>query len=133
MKTFNNDLYGAILGETILRHTDNLSSTLQLKTLSAAEGQQVAMMTIATLTSLRSDISLDLFWDKINIMASQLKVNEPQLPRCGKLTKNIDDGLSHVFPPDSKAHYKQCYYEAMDLIFVTIHEWFIQVFGNTFY
>ncbi|KAL5493653.1 hypothetical protein EMCRGX_G014862 [Ephydatia muelleri] len=54
MKTFNY-LYGAILGETILRHTDNLSSTLQHKTLSAAEGQQVAMMTIATLSSLCSE------------------------------------------------------------------------------
>ena len=104
MKTFNNYLYGAILGETILRHTYNLSSTLQLKTLSAAEGQQVAMMTIATLTSLRSDISFDLFWDKINIMASQLKVNEPQLPRCGKLTKKIDNGLSHgKFPARFKS------------------------------
>ena len=77
METFNY-LYGAILGETILRHTDNLSSTLQHKTLSAAEGQQVAIMTIATLTSLRSDTSFDLFWD---IMALKLNVNEPQLPR----------------------------------------------------
>ena len=94
MKTFNY-LYGAILGETILRHTDNLSSTLQHKTLSAAEGQQVAMMTIATLSSLRSE--------------------------------KIDDGLSYGdFPPDSKAHYKQCYYEAMDLIIATIHKWFDQ-------
>ena len=59
-------------------------------------------------------------------MASQLKVNEPQLPRCRKLTK-IDNGLSHDdFPPDSKAHYKQCYYEDMDLIIATIHEWFDQ-------
>ena len=54
METFNY-LYGAILGKTILRHTNNLSSTLQHKTLSAAEGQQVAITTIATLTSLRSD------------------------------------------------------------------------------
>ena len=79
MKTFNY-LYGAILGEIILKHTDNLSSTLQHKTPSAAEGQQVATMTIATLTSLRSDTSFNLFWDKVNITASELNVSEPQLP-----------------------------------------------------
>jgi hypothetical protein len=35
-------LFGVFLGELILRHSDNLSKTLQQKTLSAAEGQQLA-------------------------------------------------------------------------------------------
>ena len=56
--------YGNILGEMILRHTDNLSSTLQKSSLSAAEGQQVAQMTVATIKSLRSDESFDIFWEK---------------------------------------------------------------------
>jgi len=39
----NFDFYfGVYLGEMVLRHTDNLSKTLQKKELSAAEGQQVS-------------------------------------------------------------------------------------------
>ena len=53
--------------------------------------------------------------------------DEPQLPKRRKLTKTFDDGLFHGdFPPDSKAHYKQCYYEALDLIIAAIHERFDQ-------
>ncbi len=65
MSTFDY-LYGNILGELILRHTDNLSRTLQHKTLSAAEGQQVAQMTLETLKKIRSEESFDLFWEKVN-------------------------------------------------------------------
>ena len=60
MKTFN-FVFGAMLGELILRHADNLSSTLQKKSLSAAEGQLVDSMTVETLDSIRNDDSFDLF------------------------------------------------------------------------
>lgn len=43
-------LFGTLLGEMLLQHTDNLSRTLQ-KTMSAAEGQQVGRMVIDTLTA----------------------------------------------------------------------------------
>ena len=45
MKMFNY-IFGSMFGELILQHSDNLSSTLQHKYLSAAEGQQVAHMTV---------------------------------------------------------------------------------------
>ena len=57
-----NFLFGCMLGEMILKHSDNLSSTLQHKSLSAAEGQYIAQMTIETLKSVRCDDSFDLFW-----------------------------------------------------------------------
>ena len=47
--------YGVTLGELILKHTDNLSKTLQHKTISAAEGQECASLTLRTLQSVRSD------------------------------------------------------------------------------
>ena len=37
-----------MLGELILKHADNLSSMLQYKHISAAEGQQIALMTVQT-------------------------------------------------------------------------------------
>ena len=60
MKTFD-FLFGAIQGEMLFRHSDNLSKTLQKKSISAAEGQQVGRMVIDTLCSLRTDDSYDLF------------------------------------------------------------------------
>ena len=60
MRTFD-FLFGTALGEMILRHTDNLSKTLQSKKLSAAEGQQVANMVVRTLEALRDDASFDSF------------------------------------------------------------------------
>ena len=64
MNTFN-FLFGISLAELVLRHTDNLSKTLQDKTRSAAEGQAIAGMVVRTLLTLRSDNSFDLFWLKV--------------------------------------------------------------------
>ena len=47
VKIFNY-AFGNMLGKLILRHSNNLSSTLQHKSLSAGEGQQVAHITVQT-------------------------------------------------------------------------------------
>jgi len=55
MKSF--DFYfGVSLGELLLNHSDNLSKTLQSGTMSAAEGQKIADMTVRTLNSIRTDV-----------------------------------------------------------------------------
>ena len=79
MKTFDH-LYGNALGELMLRHSDNMSRTLQNKSLSAAEGQQAAKMTVRTIQSIRSDEAFDLFWEKVNRNATAMDVSGPQLP-----------------------------------------------------
>ena len=43
--------FGASLVHLLLRHTDNLSRTLQHKDVSAADGQRVAKSVVATLQS----------------------------------------------------------------------------------
>ena len=60
-KTFQY-FYGVFLGELILKHSDNLSKTLQSPKLSASEGQHIAEMTVRTLQTLRNDTNFDLFW-----------------------------------------------------------------------
>ena len=67
MKSFNY-FFGLVLGEILLRHTDNLSRTLQ-KNISASEGQLVANMTRRTLQSTRNGQQFDLFWEKVKRMA----------------------------------------------------------------
>ena len=116
MKTFN-FLFGSILGEMLLRHTDNLSQTLQKKTISAAEGQQVGRLVIGTLSSLRTEESYNLFWEKAATVAKSVDVGEPQVPRQRKMPKRYDDGLATGTPHDSpKLYYRQLYYEAIDNI-----------------
>ena len=47
METFHY-LYGVVLGQMILSHSDNLSCTLQKRNISAAEGREVAEMVSLT-------------------------------------------------------------------------------------
>ena len=109
MSTFDY-LYGNVLGEMLLKHADNLSSTLQQKTISAAEGQQVAQMTVQTLRSLRNEASFDLFWLKVNKIASDFGVGEPQLPRRRRVPRRYDDGQSEGdFHAEAKSLYRQQY------------------------
>lgn len=42
-------LYGVVLGELILKHSNNLSKTLQSPKLSASEGQHIAEVAVKTL------------------------------------------------------------------------------------
>lgn len=60
--------------------------------MSAAEGQKVAAMTVATLQSIRSDDNFDLFWKRIIEMAGEKEIDEPVLPRRRKLPRRYDDG-----------------------------------------
>lgn len=126
MKTFDY-LYGNTLGELVLRHSDNLSRTLQSKSLSAAEGQQAAKMTVKTFESIRTDEAFDLFWEKVNRLATSFDVSDPQLSRQRKLPRRYDDGLSTGdFHHTPKTYYKQYYFEAIDLIINCIRDRFDQ-------
>ena len=65
----------------MLNHVNNLSSTLQHKTMSAAEGQTLVRMTVETLESIHNDASFDLLWESTKKKAESLEIEEPRLPR----------------------------------------------------
>ena len=83
MKSFD-FFFGVMLGEMLLRHSDNLSKALQASHMSAAEGQAVASMTVKTLQTLRVENMFSLFWDKATKTADDLGVPEPVMPRHRK-------------------------------------------------
>ena len=60
MRTF--DFSGLNLLFNLLRHTDDLSKTLQNTLMSAVEGQHLAAMTVATLELTRNEEAFELFW-----------------------------------------------------------------------
>ena len=120
--------FGVSLGEMILRHSDNLSKTLQGTRISAAEGQQVAQMTVQALKSVRTAEQFTLFWTKVTDMAEKLDVNEPQLPRKRKTTERFGSrpgGESH-FPATVEDKFRQIFFEALDLIVTSIESRFDQ-------
>lgn len=132
MRTFRS-LYGVELGEMILRHTDNLSKTLQHKSFSAAEGQEIAGLTVKTLETLRNEETFNLFWEKVERHRATLEVEEPILPRKRKCPQRFDDGTAvGDHPATPKILFRQHYFEALDLIINCIKSRFEQPGYNTY-
>lgn len=128
-------LFCIILSEMILRHTDKLSQTLQQPKLSSVEGHGVAMLTVKTLKSVRTDDNFDLFWQKVENTRSGLDVDKPQLARRRKAPRRLELGTAPAeFPVSPKEEYRRVYFEALDLAVTSICSRFDQkgfkIFSN---
>ena len=110
-------LFGLMLAERVLQHTDNLSKTLQNPNLTAIEGERIAQLTRSTLLLMRTDDNYELFWARLLKLHDEFAVGEPTMPRKRKAPARYEDGAaSSEFPSCPKAYYKQIYYETLDLI-----------------
>ena len=119
--------FGISLGQLVLRHSDNLSRTLQKADISAAEGQDVTAMTVTVLQSLRTADKFDLFFVRVRAAASQHDIEEPRLPRKRMVPRRLDDGSAPAaFPASVEDHYRPIYHEALDLITACIQDRFNQ-------
>lgn len=119
--------FGTSLGVLLLKHSDNLSKTLQHTFMSASEGQLVSTMTISTLKLMRSDEQFDMFWSKVTQKAKELDICEPVLPRRRKRPARYEDGQAeHFFPDSPKSFYKAVYFESLDMIINCIQARFNQ-------
>ena len=124
--------FGLLLGERILKHTDNLSKTLQNPSLSASDSQEIAELTCTTLASIRNDESFDLFWENVLLQQNHMGINEPALPRKRKAPARLEVGTgdSH-YPLTPKDLYRQQYFQCLDLIVGFIKDRFNQPDYNT--
>lgn len=121
------DFFGVSLGELLLKHSDNLSKTLQSSSMSAAAGQDIADMTVRTLQSIRSDEIFLLFWKIISHQASDLDIDEPVIPRQRKQPRRYEDGASEGDVVEGvEDFYRRTHYEALDLLICGIKERFNQ-------
>ena len=120
-------LFGLVLGERILKHTDYLSKTLQNPSLTASEGEQVAELTCKTLERIRNTESFDLFWENLMLLQTEKGVNEPVLPRKRKVPSRYEDGTSVGYHPGTpKEYFRQKYFECIDTIVSCIRDRFDQ-------
>ena len=110
-----------------MKHGDNLSKALQNESISAAEGQRLASLTVTTLTKIRDAEQFDLFWQLIAKKASSFDVSKPTLPRKWKAPQRyeIGAGQSH-FPEGVEEYYRQIYFEVLDLAITCVKERFNQ-------
>jgi hypothetical protein len=65
--------FGLQLSLIIFSHCDNLNKSLQSETMSATSGQELATMTVKTLSSIRNDASFNLFLTKVKREAEEKK------------------------------------------------------------
>ena len=61
MKTFNY-FYGVIILQLVLRHSDNLSKTLQKSSLTSFQGKEIVSLTLQAINSLWSESEFELLW-----------------------------------------------------------------------
>ena len=125
---FKYDLsFGLKLCERILKITDNLSTTLQKESLSAAEAQSIATDTIDTLKGMRSVQNYELFFQLMESLHVRLDCEEPILPQKRKAPKRLEYGVGEGYHSlTTEEHYRQKYFEALDLAISSIQDHFDQ-------
>ena len=119
--------FGLVLGRNLLQHTDSLSVCLQRKSLSEAEGQALAAMTIRTLKNMRADDKFALFWKDVTTPAENNLVNAPMMPRRRRLPARYEDGDAPAeFDETPESRYTHVYFEALDKLTMSITDRFDQ-------
>ena len=120
--------YCVNLGGVLLKHSDNLSRAIQTSYMSAEGYQLVAALTTKTLTKLRTEEAFSLFWERCKKATTELKINEPVLPRkrqcpiryfLGEAPSEFHDNVKH--------YYRQIYFESIDPVVNCIKSCFEQI------
>ena len=120
-------LFGLVLAEKLLQHTDILSKTLQAPSLTASEGQKIADLTCKTLGRIRSTEAFDLFWERVQQLQSEFGVNNACFPRKRKSPRHLEVGESPgYYPRTPKEYYSQQCFECIDYVISSIKECFNQ-------
>ena len=121
--------FGLRLGTFLLRHSDNLSISLQAEDLCATQAQTIAKNTASTLEKMSTGQNFDLFWTDLNSKAEALNVDEPTRSRRRRPPSRIDDyygKAAPAFPADVISHYRIIYFESLDCIISAIRYRFDQ-------
>ena len=93
MLTFN-FLFGISLGTLSLQHRDNLSKSLQHDTITAAEGQQLAKLTIDVLKYIHKEYKLKKFYDRVLLHQSEFDTDARILSRKRRAPRGLQIGLT---------------------------------------
>lgn len=121
--------FGIYVLQQLLRHSDNLSKSLQSSTMTACEGQALATLTVKTLEKMRGDIAFDSIWKIINSEANLLELPEPTMPRKRKKPARYlreQESSQYDEMPEVELKYKRVYFNAIDTVIACIKDRFNQ-------
>ena len=76
-------------GKLLLRHTDNLNKSDQKKSLSAAEGQRLACLTLDVLKLLHDEDNFKQFYKRVLQDKVIFQIDDPTLPRKRRTTRHL--------------------------------------------
>ena len=119
-------VFGLKVSEVILKTTDNLSRTLQKSSLSAAEAQHLASLSVATLQGMRTGEAWTVFYASVESLKQKLGVSDAVLPRKRKAPKRYSDSREGFHSETPQDMYRVAYFEAIDLAIATIKDRFDQ-------
>ena len=129
MRTYDY-FFGLRLGILLLRHRDNLSTSLQAENVCTAEAQKIAKSTANTLKKMRSDKKFNLFWKDVKNKAAIFDVDPPKFPRKKRAPARTEEclggGAEPEFEKDVVSHYRKIYYDSLDCIINAIKDQFNQ-------
>ena len=92
--------YGLRLGILLLRHSNNLSTSLQTKDLCVAEAQTIAKHTVATLKRMRAGENCHLFWEDVKQKGTELDVDAPKLSSKRRAPTRIEEFFGEKAAPE---------------------------------
>ena len=120
-------LFCLILAERLLKHSDNLSRSMQATHMTAAEAKQLSELCVKVLQKMRDDSAFDLFWEFCLTVQKELDVNDPVLERQRKRSRRFEDGAAEPhFHENPKTHYRVFYYQCLDAAISAISNRFHQ-------
>ena len=115
--------------------TDNLSKMLQKEKMSAVSGQRLVDLTIKTWEGMHSDENFKMFFDTVVKKAQKHpSIGAPSLPRKRnrpdysilQYMEGYGQGAAANHPQTVDDHYRQMYYEAIDVVVALIKDRFNQ-------
>lgn len=107
-------LFCLMLAERLLKHSDNLSRTMQSTSMSAVEAKQLCEMCVKVLEKMREEEAFDLFWELVLTTQRELDVSDPVLPRKSKRPRCYEDGAAEpFFHEEPKDYYRSIYYQCL--------------------
>lgn len=108
-------LFALHVGLELLRGLEALSKILQGSSLSAAEAKAAADVEVARLRRIRGDDNaFETLWAKVEDSASDLGVQEAQLPRKRRPPHRLDDGSEAHHFTTAKDLYRSRFFQCID-------------------
>ena len=115
--------FGLLLSDMVLRHTDMLSKTLQNPELSSVEGHEIAMLTVKTLQSLRSESNFDMFWEKVEMRREEFELEVLDLA-VASITACFDQPGYKIYSSIEQLLFKACMGEDCDSELCSVCEFY---------